>query len=171
MSRIALTWSCAALGLAAFVGCGDTKQTADKDGKSPPTKQQAKQHEHEHEHEGPHGGHVIELGGGGYHAELTHDDQTKVFGVYLLDGDAKKPITSEDKELVVNLTVAGEPQQYTLTAAPQAGDPEGQSSRYELKDEKLVEAWDAPKTKGRLRINLGGKSYAGDIDAAEHAHE
>jgi len=40
-----------------------------------------------------------------------------------------------------------------------------------LKDEKLVNAWDAPKSKGRLRVNIGGKSYSGDIDAHGHSHD
>lgn len=173
MSRLASTLSCAvvSLGLAVVVGCGDTKQTADKDTKTKPAKQQAKSHEHEHEHGGPHEGHLVELGGGNYHAEITHDDKTKIFGVYLLDDKAENPVASEDKELVVSLTVDGEPQQYTLTAAPQPTDPPGHSSRYELKDEKLVDAWDAPNAKGRLRVNIDGKSYSGDIDAAGHEHE
>ena len=150
-----------------ITGCGEKKTTkASKEG----TKT-AKNHEHEHEHEGPHGGHVIDLGNGAYHAELTHDDATKSVAIYLLDANLKKPVPTTEKEITINLTVDGKPQQYTLPAAPQADDPEGQASRFELKDEKLVDAWDAPKSTGRISVNIGGKPYTGDIDAHEHDHD
>jgi hypothetical protein len=148
-------------------GCGEKNKKVTKT-----DKQGSKAvEEDDHHHEGPHGGHVIELKGeGGYHAELTHDDDTKMVAIYLLGGDVKKPIMTEDKDLAINLTVDGKPQQYTLTAAPQAGDPEGQASRFELKDEKLVDALDAPKSTGRVEVDIGGKRYSGDIDAHGHEH-
>ena len=121
-----------------------------------------------HPHEGPHGGHVIDLGSGEYHAELTHDDTTKSVAIYLFDAELKKPVTTTEQEITINLTVDGKPQEYKLPAAPQAEDAKGESSRFELKDDKLVDAWDAPKSTGRVRVNIGGKSYSGDIEAHEH---
>jgi hypothetical protein len=158
----------AIVGLGAIAGCGDTKTKTkttaktSKDAKKPTDP-------HDHAHEGPHGGHVIELGD--YHAELTHDDNTKSVAVYLLDGDLKNPVASGEPEITINLTVAGESQQYKLPAARQESDPEGKSSRFELKDEKLVDAWDAPNSKGRLTVSIDGKQYSGDIEAHDHEHK
>jgi hypothetical protein len=151
--------------LAIFPGCGEKKGRKTAGGKKG-ANNVSKADPHEHEH-GPHGGHVIELGGE-YHAELTHDDDTKTVSVYLLGGDVKKPVLSNEKELSVNLTVAGQPKQYKLVAAPQQGDPEGQSSRFELKDEALLEALEAPKAKGRLQVTIDGKQYNGAIESHEH---
>lgn len=155
-----------AVSVGLVVGCGEKKGT--KDGKQ---QTNIGKTDDDHHHEGPHGGHVIDLGNGAYHAELTHDDATKSVAIYLLDANLKKPVTTAEKEITINLTVDGKPQQYTLPAAPQADDPEGQSSRFELKDDKLVDAWDAPKSTGRVTVNIGGKPYTGDIDAHEHDHD
>jgi hypothetical protein len=148
------------LGLVA--GCGEKKVSKDtKRGTGTPK-------EEDHHHEGPHGGHVIELGNGAYHAELTHDDATKSVAIYLFDETLKKPVTSDEKEITINITAGGETQEYKLTAAPLESDPPGKASRFELKDEKLVDAWDAPNNKGRLRVNIGGKSFTGEIEPHEH---
>jgi hypothetical protein len=155
-----------AMTLGVVAGCGEKSKKVTKTDKQGSNAGM----QDDHHHEGPHGGHVIELEGG-YHAELTHDDDTKLVAIYLLGGDAKKPVMTEDKDLMINLTVDGKPQQYTLTAAPQAGDPEGQASRFELKDEKLVDSWDAPKSTGRVEVDIGGKRYSGDIAAPGHEHE
>lgn len=127
-------------------------------------------HDHaaDHVEVGPHHGHLIELGEGEYHAELTHDDATKTVTVYLLDKGAKSPVAIPDPEIVLNLTVDGKPLQAKLTANPQAGDPEGQSSRFSITDETVLEVHDAPKTTGRLNVTIYGKTYMGTVKP--HAH-
>src|SRR5437016_3024297 len=40
----------------------------------------------------PHGGTIIELGGGKYHAELAVDHKKQKAAVYILGGDAKSPL-------------------------------------------------------------------------------
>lgn len=166
MSRIsALLAFAVSLGLVA--GCGDKKVA--KDGKQGTSTVKKVDDDHHHD-EGPHGGHIIDLGNGAYHAELTHNDATKSVAIYLFDADLKKPVTTAEQEITINLTVDGKPQEYKLAAAPQAEDPKGETSRFELKDENLVDAWDAPKSTGRVRVNIGGKSYSGDIDAHDHKH-
>jgi hypothetical protein len=152
--------------LGAVTGCGNTKT----DDAKRPTKA-ADHSDHEDHEEGPHGGKVIELGDGAFHAELVHDDQDQSVTVYLLGADLKKPALSAEKEITLNITVNGKPQQFMLQAAPQEGDAAGESSRYQLKDAKLGEALDAPNNQGRLRVTIGGEQYSGAVEAHDHAEK
>jgi hypothetical protein len=158
IATLLLTIACVAW----ITGCGDKNNKTQKQ-----AKRAVKKHIHNDHEEGPHGGHIIELGGV-HHAEVTHDDDAQLVTVYLLGGDVKTPVSSAEKELAVNLTVGGQPKQFKLAAAPQQGDAEGQSSKYELKDAALLEALEAASTKGRLQVTIDGKSYSGDIEG--HAH-
>lgn len=121
-----------------------------------------------HPEEGPHQGHLIELGEEEYHAELAHDEATKTVTIYLLDKTAKVAVPIADPEIVLNLVVDGQPLQAKLIAAPQEGDPAGQSSRFSLTDEKVLEALEAPKTTGRLNLSIGGKPYIGAVEHHDH---
>jgi hypothetical protein len=121
-----------------------------------------------HAEEGPHHGHLIELGEEEYHAELTHDDATKTITVYLLDTQGKAPVTISDSEIALNLVADGQPTQVKLAAAPQEGDAAGQSSRFSITDEKVLETLEAPKTTGRLNVTINGKTYSGTIEHHEH---
>lgn len=164
----------ALLGLTAglcFVGCnGAPAPDAAPSGQAD---QHEAGHEHGHEHpeEGPHHGHLIELGEEEYHAELTHDDATKTVAIYLLGKDAKTAVPISDPEVVLNLVVAGKPQQAKLAAAPQEGDPQGQASRFTVVDEAVLEALEAPQTTGRLNVAIAGKPYSGAIEHHEHHDE
>lgn len=120
-----------------------------------------------HAEEGPHHGHLIELGEEEYHAELTHDGK-KTVTIYLLDKEAKAAVAIPDKEIALNLVVDGKPLQAKLAADPQEGDPEGKASRFTITDETVVEAHDAPKTTGRLKVAIGGKEYSGTVEHKAH---
>ncbi|MFO0902377.1 MAG: hypothetical protein U0939_05210 [Pirellulales bacterium] len=111
---------------------------------------------------------MIELGREEYHAELTHDEEMKKVTVYLLDKQAQSAVTSADAELALNLVVDGKPVQAKLVAEPQEGDVEGQSSRYSVVDEAVLEALEAPKTTGRLTVSINGKSFSGKVEHLEH---
>jgi hypothetical protein len=127
------------------------------------------EHAHEHPSEGPHQGHLIELGNNEeYHAELVDNHDTHTVTIYLLDGAAKKAVTSAETELAINLIVDGKPAQFTLPAVPQDDDPAGESSRYEIVDQALCEALDAEKTTGRMNVTIAGKPFTGQIE--HHAH-
>jgi len=53
--------------------------------------------------------------------------------------------------------------------APQEGDGEGKSSRFEITSEDLVKAFhDDPKTVGKFRVIIGGKEFTGEI---KHDHD
>lgn len=156
------------LSLTALWGCG---------GNSPSTPTADKEHhegdghahgKEEHGEEGPHHGHLIELGKEEYHLELTHDEATKTVAVYVLDSGAKNAVPIAETEIILNLAVNGKPAQAKLAASPQPGDPAGQSSRFSLTDEKLLEALEAPKTTGRINLTIAGKPYSGSIEHHEH---
>lgn len=153
------------IGIASFfTGCG-TSAKPTVTGEPPPLAHS----DDAHPEEGPHHGHLIELGEDEYHAELAHDDKTKTVTVYLLDKEAKAAVAIPDKEIVLNLMVDGKPLQAKLAANPQEGDPEGEASRFTITDETVLEAHDAPKTTGRLRVTIAGKEYNGVVEHKAHA--
>lgn len=155
----------------ALAGCGgDAPKSPARVTDSPPpvAHDDADGHEHSHPTEGPHHGHLIELGKEEYHAELTHDDEAEKVTVYLLDKLAVSPVTSAEAEIALNLVVDNKPLQAKLAAEPQAGDAEGQSSRFSLVDKAVVEALEAPTSTGRLTVTIGGKSFSGKVVHQEH---
>lgn len=123
-----------------------------------------------HPETGPHKGHLIELGEEEYHAELTHEDATKTVTIYILGKDAKTAVPIAEPEIALNLVVDGAPLQAKLAASPQAGDPQGKSSRFVLVDEKVMEALEAPKTTGRLSLTIEGKTFSGNVQHEDHDH-
>lgn len=166
-----MSWIILAVMPLALVGCGETK--------APEKLGEAKGHEEKdgHDHaaeegghptEGPHHGHLIELGEEEYHAELAHHDVTNSVLIYLLDKEAKKPVSSGDKEVVLNLVVDGKPVQTKIPAKPEPGDAEGESSRYIIEDAELLKALEAEKTTGRLTVTIAGEEYSGKVEHSKH---
>lgn len=124
-------------------------------------------HDHDHAEEGPHGGHIIELGGGEHHAELVHDESRDAVGIYLLDGSLKKAQPADADEIQLNLVIDGKPRQFRLEAAPLEG--ETQASYFELIDHDLAEAFEhEEELTGRFNVTISGQKLVGDID--HHAH-
>jgi hypothetical protein len=159
-------------GLGALTGCGDTKSkskstaSANKDKKTP-----ADNHDHDHAHHGPHDGELIRLGSE-YQAEFVHDEATHKMTFYILDGDAKKSVPISASEVVVNYVADGEQQQAKFPAAPQAGEKEGQSSRFELVSKELCDViCEDPKSKARLNVTINDMPYSGRIEHHDHDHD
>lgn len=150
----------AALAVVAL-GCGPGK-TPDANPPKPPVV-------HDHPEKGPHNGQLLELGTEEYHAELIHDDAKHTVTIYLLDSKAAKPVTTAATEIVINAVVADKPTQFKLPAAPQMGDPMGQTSCFSITDQALCEALDDPGNKARVNITIGDKPYTADL--AGHAHD
>ncbi len=157
-----------ALGL---YGCGKSQPAAPAGGAAADA---GHDHQHDHGHEGPHGGHIIEFGTEEHHAELTHDDESNRVGVYMLGPDAKTPKPIDAKSVTINVSVDGQPAQYELPAVPQPGDPEGQSSYFELVSEPLNVVVSGKSesryTNARLNVTIDGKPYVGIIETDPHAH-
>lgn len=152
-------------------GCGDSSNSGAPTSSPSPTAVSEEGHEHEHAHptEGPHHGDLVELGNEEYHAEIVHGDEGGVT-VYVLDSGAKKAVPIDAAEITINLSHKGEAEQFKLPASPDAGDPEGQASRFTLKDEHLVKDLDAEGTTAKLVITINGKQYTGKIEH-DHDHE
>ena len=158
-------------GLAA--GCqpaADTRTFTETDDVTHP-----EEHVHEHAH-GPHGGHVVELGGEDYHAELTFDAATRKLAVYLLASDLKTPLPSEAPTASVRLKVGDAAQEVVLAAQPQTGDGDGKSSLFQQQEGTLPESiQDAEGLEGEIVVSIGGTQYRGPIthdhgDHEGHAH-
>lgn len=122
-----------------------------------------------HPTEGPHHGSLIELGGEEYHGELVHDDEAGTVTIYVLDGSAKEAVPVDAPEATINVKHDGRAEQFQLAAKPDAGDPEGKSSRFVSEDRELAEHLDEEAADARLVLKIGGKSYSGAI-AHDHDH-
>jgi hypothetical protein len=134
-------------------------------------------HDHDHEHHdfGPHDGHIIELGEHEYHAELVFDKSAHSLTVYLFGHELDEPLAIDQPSVSVALEVDGQEQAFTLTPAPQDGEAEGKSSRFELKDDAtLAEHFDdVEDLKGHVEVTIQGRSYTGEIshDHEHHDHD
>ena len=130
-------------------------------------------HDHDHGAKGPHGGGIIELGEEEYHAELVVDHDSHAVVLYVLGKDAKTAEAVSATEITI--TPEGK-DAITLKAAPQQGDAEGKTSKFELINDDLVhELMEAGFVHGDLRITIADKPYLGHIDyhldGSDHDHD
>jgi len=125
---------------------------------------------HNHPSEGPHHGALIELGKEAYHAELVHNEKNGSVTIYVLDSGVKKSVPIKAESVLINTKHDGKGQQFTLTAAPEANDPKGQSSRFSTQDKSLGDLLEEHDTEARLVLEIDGKSYNGKIPAHDHKH-
>jgi len=138
-------------------GSSDYKKTAEL--KKAPAHDE---HDHGHGAKGPHGGSLVELGEEEYHAEVVVDHDAHALRVFVLGKDAKTatPITAKE----VTLTPEGK-EALTLKAAPQEGDGEGKSSKFELIDDGVVHGLlDAGMIHGQLKLSIEDKPFSGHVD-------
>ena len=157
----------------AAIGCGgngDPADSADHDQNGAPVEMNEGPPDTAGDHptEGPHHGGLIELGDHEYHGELVHDEEAGTVTVYILDASAKAAVPIDATEMTINLKHDGSPEQFKLAASPDAGDPEGRSSRFVSNDAELAEHLDHEDSGARLVVEIGGKSYNGPV---EHEHE
>jgi hypothetical protein len=150
--------SIAFLLILALAGC--SSQSA------PPTAE-AEHDDHEHE-SGPHGGAIIELGE--YHAELVHDDAAGTVTVYVLDGAVAKNVPVDAKQATINITREGRGEQFSLSASPVEGEPEGWSSRFVSSDAELGKELDHPGVAAVFVVSINGKQHRGLV-AHDHDHD
>ena len=159
---------------AALLGCeSGTAPSGPMTNPPPPTAATGDGHDHGHDHahpsEGPHHGVLVELGKEEYHAEVVHDDKEGIVTVYLLDSSAKKAVTTDAAEVVINVKHGDKPEQFKLPAQPDTGDAAGASSRFVLKDKELIEHLDEKDAAASLQVTIGGNPFSGKIPAG-HAH-
>lgn len=146
---------------------------------TPPDGGTADEHDHDHAGEGghptegPHHGSLVELGDEEYHGEVVHGTDGTVT-VYILDGSAKNVVPIDADEVTVNVSHDGQPEQFTLAASPDVGDPEGKSSRFVSTDAELGEHLDEEGAAPKLVVMIEGTSFSGTIEHShdhEHGHE
>lgn len=80
----------------AFAGCGESSDPASQASKAAPTRDAARhdqhEHDHSHHHNPPHGGALMEVGEEFAHLELVLDRNASKLTLYVLDGEAEKPV-------------------------------------------------------------------------------
>ncbi|MBA4029576.1 MAG: hypothetical protein C0478_01470 [Planctomyces sp.] len=171
-SRWQLVNSMVCLIVASAVGCGGSGdfKTASQ------IKQEQGHDDHGHDHGpvGPHGGSLFVLAKDvkDVQGELVVDGKRHALVIFLLAADGKSPVPSTATEV----EIAGEGgEKLVLKAAPLEGEAAGQSSRYELVDEKQVhELIEAGFIHGTAKIAVGEKSYTPFLDVHlddEHDHD
>jgi hypothetical protein len=157
----------------ALAGCTGEPESGGPETEPPPsTVQTTDEHGHAHPSEGPHHGELIELGNEEYHGELVHGHENGEVTIYILDGTARQQVPIDATQLTVNAVLDSEPVQFSLAAEPDEGDPEGKSSRFVSRDEKLSSVLDEETAEPRLVVTINGKAYRGAIthDHADHEH-
>lgn len=111
-------------------GCGPAAKPGPAAKGTAAPKDTAKEHGHDHpDHgSGPHGGTLIDWGGGAYHVEFTVDHDKKETTVYLLGSDEKSP--APIKAETIHLVIDDPMTELDLTAQPLEGEAKGMSSRF-----------------------------------------
>ncbi len=169
---------------AALLGCG--QGTTNQAGSGAASGEHGDEHDHgDHDHahdhhdhgaHGPHGGHLIELGGGKYHAEWVHDDlsdqeNAKNVTVYILAEDAKTETPIDAEQITINVTGGKEPKQYQLAAV---NSQDGKASQFALDDPALVVdlGMVGQGVEARLNVKIDGAPYNAEIehDHGDHDH-
>lgn len=133
-------------------------------------------HPHGHDHATDHHAHgdqhADDAESKGHKDEVSHDEdahEQDAITIYILDGTAEKVVPIAAKEVTLNLTPDGKPEQFKLTAMPDQGDPEGKSSRFVSSAQQLLEHFhDNDHVEGTLVLNIGGKSYRGKLTHNHH---
>jgi hypothetical protein len=113
---------------------------------------------------GPHAGTIADWGGGKYHVELTVDHDQQQATVYILGSDERSPTPIDASS--IELSIIEPAMQVILQASPQAGDPEGKSSRFIGTDEKLGVVQEYA---GTLTGVVDGTPYSGDFQEEPHS--
>lgn len=154
---------CGGLLSAGLLGCtgggGDFKSAKDLPVAHAP-------HAHEHEH-GPHGGELIELGNEEFHAELVIDDKAHALHIYLLGPDAKTAVTTAAEEVTLNVEGGS-----ALVLKPAADQEAGQTTKFELVDEKAVHGLtEAGFLHGGLQVKIGDKAFTAPLDIHFDGHD
>jgi hypothetical protein len=139
------------LGLALLAACGRKPEAPKDDG-------------HDHAaHEAPHGGEILDLGGGAAHLEVVHDDDGGNITVYVLGADVKTPVAVEAP--VVNLVTNAGPVQVPMAAIDPGAD--GKASAWKGSHEGLK----ADPLDGGIRVKIGGKTYQSRLEGEAHDHK
>ncbi|HUS39703.1 MAG: hypothetical protein WBF93_10625 [Pirellulales bacterium] len=149
---------------------------------APPGKNETKGNAHDHGDEhghadhGPHGGMLLVSGDHKHHFELVFGDGD-TFTLYPLDGKVAKPVSVATQTALINLKAGGKPRQFELHAAPDSGDAQGQTTRFQAVSSELHEALESKEAKdAELVVTVDDKQVRCRFEAfhdhsqCEHDH-
>lgn len=136
-------------------------------------------HDHGHHHHAPHHGSLTMLGDHAAQIELVVDAESGKVDAYVLDGEAEKPLTVDQAELELAITLADAAEPLTLKLTPK--DPAAQGDGFSAQDDKLkgVTAFKgtvttlkiADKTHEKVAVEFDAKkAEAAAHEAHEHGH-
>lgn len=123
---------------------------------------------HAHEELGPHGGHLVDLGGE-YRAEWLHDDATGQVTVLLLAQDGRTEVRTSAESITLEVSIGGNARRYELKPADRGEDP-ATASEFHIVDRPLVEALKAVGhgVEAFVVAEIDGQTLRGEI---EHHHD
>lgn len=104
------------------------------------------QHEHGHEHHAPRGGTLVVFGDEFAHTELLLDPEKGELKVYVLDGEAEKPVRISQQEIIIDISPkeGAEWSEQTLVLKPVSnvltGEKEGDTSEFTVQSDVLTNA-------------------------------
>ncbi|QDS99263.1 hypothetical protein [Adhaeretor mobilis] len=156
----------ALLSVSLMAGCGDKaaqEPTTQQTGTSSTTESDQSHKIEGHAHgAGPHGGTIVDWGGGTYHVELTVDHDKQEATAYVLGSDENtpEPITAES----ILLTIKEPQMQLELMPAPSSGEAGGKSSRFVGTNDGLATVMEYEGTMSAL---VDGTPYAGNFNEGE----
>jgi len=165
-----LGFAICALSLTVWLGCSGKPTT-----ETPGTGDHGHDHGHDHDHpeHGPHDGHLIELGEEEYHGEWTHDDESGLVQIFILDGAAKEEVAIAIDQIAIETKVEEEePKTHQLDPVNASGEPP-MAAQFEIKDLPLLVLLKAAGKGGvtaDLKVTIDGKEFTGEIKHEEHGH-
>lgn len=115
---------------------------------------------------GPHGGTIVDWGGGKFHVELTVDHQKQQVTAYVFGTDEKTPVPIDAKQ--ISLTIKAPTLTIALAAKPLGSELLGGSSRFVGTHEGLAVVRDY---EGSLSGVVDDTPYSGNFKEAAHANE
>ena len=106
-----------------------------------------------------------------YHAEIVMDATERTLTAFILGGDAKTAQSISETTVPVKLEVGDATEMLTLSAEPQEGDAEEQSSRFGLGDASIPESIkDEEDLHGMVAVTIDGMELAGEVTHG-HGHD
>lgn len=151
-------------------GCGRSSPEAASKSKAPALAEAGGNGDSEHDdHDhggGPHGGVISDWGDGDYHVEFTVDHDRREATVHVMGSDAKTPSPIAVESLL--LSIEQPLFQLQLSPQPIEGEPDGASSRFVGRDDRLGVVQEFA---GTISAKVAGVPYAGDFDESAAGHE
>lgn len=111
---------------------------------------------------GPHGGTVVDWGGGTYHVELVFDHPARKVSAYIYGTDEKTPAPIKAEQIMMATT------ELQLSLKPEG---EGESGEYTLYSATHESLGKEAEWEGSVSALVGETPYSGKFEHGEHDHD